>query len=106
MALSLAACGGSDTPSITQAQLDAQAAAATAAAAAQAAAEADAADAAAAQAAAEATATAAQAELDAVQNPTPVSSALYGWSRHFDRYSFKRYVYCHCGYVDRYRRYL
>ena len=95
MALSLAACGGSDTPSITQAQLDAQAAAATAAAAAQAAAEAEA-----------TAAAAAQAELDAVQNPTPVSSALYGWSRHFDRYSFKRYVYCHCGYVDRYRRYL
>jgi hypothetical protein len=59
MALSLAACGGSDTPAITQAQLDAEVAKATAAAAAQAAAEAEAAVAAAAKAAAESDAAAA-----------------------------------------------
>ena len=60
MALSLAACGGSDS-GITQAQLDAQTAAATAAAAAQAAAEADAATAAEAKAVAEAAQAAAEA---------------------------------------------
>jgi Ca2+-binding RTX toxin-like protein len=66
MALSLAACGGSDTPAITQAQLDAEVAKATAAAAAQAAAEAEAVAAAAAQAAAEAdAATAAEAQAAA-----------------------------------------
>jgi hypothetical protein len=62
MALSLAACGGSDDTPITQAALDAQTAAATAAAAAQAAAEAESAAAAAAQAAAETAQAAAEAD--------------------------------------------
>jgi len=77
MALSLAACGGSDT-TITQADLDAQTAAATAAAAAQAAAEAEAAAAAAAQAAAEAdaaTAAEAQAAAEAAQAAAEAEAA-------------------------------
>jgi Ca2+-binding RTX toxin-like protein len=77
MALSLAACGGSDS-TITQAQLDAQTAAATAAAAAQAAAEAEAAAAAAAQAAAEAdaaTAAEAQAAAEAAQAAAEAEAA-------------------------------
>ena len=81
MALSLAACGGSDS-GITQAQLDAQTAAATAAAAAQAAAEADAATAAeakavaeAAQAAAEAAQAAAEAEAAAAEAEAAALSA-------------------------------
>ena len=78
MALSLAACGGSDTPAITQAQLDAEVAKATAAAAAQAAAEATAAAAAAAQAAAEAdaaTAAEAQAAAEAAKAASDAAAA-------------------------------
>ena len=78
MALSLAACGGSETPAITQAELDAQTSAATAAAAAQAAAEAEAAAAAAAQAAAEAdaaTAAEAQAAAEAAQAAAEAEAA-------------------------------
>ena len=74
MALSLAACGGSDS-GITQAQLDAQTAAATAAAAAQAAAEADAATAAAAQAAAEAAHAAAEAAQAAAEAEAAAAEA-------------------------------
>ncbi|MDA9214539.1 calcium-binding protein [Planktomarina temperata] len=78
MALSLAACGGSDTPAVTQAQLDAANAAATAAAAAQATAEAESAAAAAAQAAAEAdaaTAAEAQAAAEAAAAAAAVAQA-------------------------------
>ncbi|MDA9892177.1 calcium-binding protein [Planktomarina temperata] len=82
MALSLAACGGSDS-SVTQAQLDAQTAAATAAAAAQAAAEADAATAEAAQAvaeAAQAAAEAAQAAAEAAQAAAEAEAAAVSTS--------------------------
>jgi len=75
MALSLAACGGSSTPAISQADLDAKTAAASAAAAAQAAAEAEAAAAATAQAAAEAAQAAAEAEAAAAATAQAAAEA-------------------------------